>query len=471
VIELATPSRQLTFQLQFHSGSAADPAGKQGLASIAAAMIADAGSAQQKIEDIQRVLFPIAGSFGAFVDRETTTFNGAIHADNLGVYFDTVLPQLVAPGWRDEDFERVKQQVKNSLVQDLRTNNEEELGKEALQAALFAGTGYGHPSQGTVAGIDAITLDDVKAFVAQHFTQANLLIGFGGALPDDARARLLAELGRLPQGSATDTAAPVAHRPSGLELDVIQKESRATAVSMGHPIDVVRGHPDFVALYLARTWLGEHRSSMSHLYQRIREVRGMNYGDYAYVEAFRNGGSSFFPAPNQARRAQLFEIWIRPVKPEQAQHAIRIALHELEQLIANGLSEEDFERTRAYLKKNVFLLTASQSSALGYALDSRFYSTPEYTQYMRDGLDELTREQVNAALKRHLSASNMRIVCVTKDAQGLLDQLVSDAPSSIQYDSEKPAELLAEDRMIGTRKLAIDRAKARILPVETVFAR
>ena len=33
---------------------------------------------------------------------------------------------------------------------------------------------------------------------------------------------------------------------------------------------------DFVALYLARTWLGEHRASMSRLYQRIREVRGMN---------------------------------------------------------------------------------------------------------------------------------------------------------------------------------------------------
>src|SRR3546814_9933605 len=37
-------------------------------------------------------------------------------------------------------------------------------------------------------------------------------------------------------------------------------------------------------LWLAKTWLGEHRSSSSHLYQRIREERGMNYGDYAYVE-------------------------------------------------------------------------------------------------------------------------------------------------------------------------------------------
>src|SRR5207247_93305 len=82
---------------------------------------------------------------------------------------------------------------------------------------------------------------------------------------------------------------PAAHTPSGIEVDIIAKETRATAISLGEPLDVVRGDPDFVALYLARTWLGEHRSSMSHLYQRIREIRGMNYGDYAYVEAFRGG--------------------------------------------------------------------------------------------------------------------------------------------------------------------------------------
>jgi zinc protease len=471
VVEIASPSRQLTIKLQFQVGSASDPAGKEGLASIAAAMIADAGSEKMPIEEIQKTLFPIAGGFGAYVDREMTTFNGSIHADNVATYFDTVLPQLLAPGWRAEDFERVKQQVRNSLVQDLRTNNDEELGKEALQSALFAGTGYGHPSQGSVAGIDSITLEDAKRFVSSQYTQANLVVGLAGATPADAKARLLGELAKLPAGTARAASRPTATRPSGLEVDIVKKETRATAISIGHPIDVVRGHEDFVALYLARTWLGEHRSSMSHLYQRIREVRGMNYGDYAYVEAFRGGGFSFFPGPNQARRAQLFEMWIRPVKPEHAHHAIRIALHELEQLVERGLSAEDFERTRTYLSKNVFLVTASQSAQLGYALDSRFYGVAEYTLYMRDGLAKLTVEQVNAAMKRHLSAKNARIVCVTKDAEGLKAKLLSDEPSTMTYESKKPQELLDDDALIGARKLAIPADKIRILPVENVFER
>ena len=471
VVELRNPSRQLTFKLQFLVGSADDPAGKEGLAALTAAMISGGGSAQRKIEEIEEALFPIAGGFGAFVDREMTTFNGSIHADNLERYFDMVLPQLVTPGWREEDFARIKQQVRNGLVQDLRTNNDEELGKEALQAALFAGSGYGHPAQGTVNGLDSITLEDCKRFAVERFTQANLVVGVAGDLPGQGKARLLAELGRLPAGVATQDARPTARQLSGLTVDVIEKSTRATAISMGHPIEVFRGHPDFAALYLARTWLGEHRSSMSHLYQRIREVRGMNYGDYAYIEAFRNGGSSFFPGPNQARRSQLFEIWIRPVAPQNAHHAIRIALHELDRLIAEGLPVEDFERVREYLTKNVFVMTASQSAQLGYALDSRFYGTSEYTAYMREALSKLTVEQVNDAMRRHLSAANMHIVCVTADAQGLAAQLASDAPSSIRYDAPKPQELLDEDARIGARKLGLDASRVKVVPVERIFER
>jgi zinc protease len=480
-----SPNRQLNLKLQFMVGSARDPQGKEGLASLAAAMISEAGSSQMRIDEIEKRLFPIAGGFGARVDREMTTFSGAIHADNLAVYADTVLPQLLSPGWREEDFTRLKQNALNDLVQNLRTNNDEELGKEALQAAIYAGSGYGHPSQGTVAGIESITLDDIKKFVADNFTRANLVVGLAGDVPDDFQARLRRDLGKLPAGASAaaiakptpaaagkaDAAKPAAHQPSGIEVDIIQKETRATAISFGEPLDVVRGDPDFVALYLARTWLGEHRSSMSHLYQRIREVRGMNYGDYAYVEAFRGGGFQFFPAPNDARRAQLFEVWIRPVKPETAHHALRIAIDELDRLVESGMSQEDFAKTREYLSKNVFLMTASQSQQLGYALDSRFYGTPEYTKYMRDGLAKLTLADVNAALKKHLSAKNLRVVCVTKDAEGLKQQLLSDAPSSMTYESTKPQELLDDDKRIGARKLAIKPENLRVIPVESVFAK
>ncbi len=461
---------QAHVKLLFAVGSSHDPKGKEGLACLAASMIAEAGSRERTIDQINKALFPMAGRFSAQVDKEMTTFTASVHRDNWDRFAALVMPMLVEPGFRQEDFQRIKDQQRNALQHDLRTENEEELGKEALQAWLFAGTPYGHPVLGTVAGIEAITLDDVKAFVASAYTREALTLGISGDVPPEVEAGLRRDLTALPAGPAM--AAPrdvAARRPAGIEVQIIQKDTRATAISLGHPIAVTRSHPDFAALMVARTWLGEHRSSMSHLYQRIREVRGMNYGDYAYIEAFPGGMYRSLPEANVARRAQLFEIWIRPVLPRNAHMALRIAVHELAKLIDNGLTEEQFQATREYLAKNVHLVTATQDAQLGYALDSSWYGIGEYGQYLKDRLAGLKLEDVNRAIKKHLSAKDLAVVMITQDAAGLREALVADGFSAIEYDAPKPQDLLDEDKVIGALRIGIRPEAVTIRPVEEVF--
>jgi zinc protease len=461
---------RLDVKLLFTVGSAQDPTGKEGLAALTAAMIAEGGSTTRTIDQINAALYPMAGSFTARVDKEMTTFTGAVHRDEWARFFGTTLPQLLDPGFRDEDFARLKDAQLNALTQDLRSNNEEELGKERLQTNLFRGTPYGHVTLGTVAGIRAITIDDVRRFARERYTRANLTAGVSGDAPDEMLRALRASLARLPAGTSTPRVAVAGTRPSGLDVEILQKDTRSTAISLGLPIDVTRAHPDFVALSVARAWLGEHRISSGQLFQRIREIRGLNYGDYAYIEAFPRGMFQFFPDPNIARQRQIFEIWIRPVVPVNAHMTLRIALHELDALIRNGLTREQFETTRDYLLSNVYVMTAEQDQQLGYALDSAWYGIGEYTAFMRDGLRGLTLDDVNGAIKRHLSASDLSIVFITQDAAALKQALVADEPSSIKYDGEKPASLFDEDRVIGATKLHIAPDHVRITPIEEVFA-
>ena len=469
---LKSPLPQLRAKLLFAVGSAHDPKGKEGLAALAASMIAEAGSKALRIDEIKKTFFPMAASFGDEVDKEMTTFTATVHKDNWKAFLDTALPQLLDPGFREEDFARLKDAQLNALENDLRANNDEELGKERLQQDVFAGTPYGHPVLGSVAGIQAITLDDVKAFVKAAYDRGNLIVGIAGDAPDEMVARLETDLAGLPAGPALP--APegvVGRRPSGREVEIVQKETRATAISFGFPIEVTRSHPDFVALSVARAWLGEHRASSGRLFQRIREVRGMNYGDYAYIEAFPRGMYLFFPDANIARRAQLFEVWLRPLRtPEDGHMALRIAIHELDSLIEKGLTQEAFEATRNYLMKNVYLLTANQDHQLGYALDSQWYGTPEFTAFMREHLQKLTLADVNGAIRKHLQSKDLSIVVITKDATGMKERLVTDAPSAVRYDAPKP-ELAAEDAEIGSMKLGIRPENVRITPVGEVFAR
>jgi zinc protease len=471
VVAVASKLPVITLNLLFEAGSARDPKGKEGLAAIAADMLAAAGSRRMRIDEIKEALHPLAASFDARVDKEMVSLVGTFPRDAWERFADVALPQLTDPGFRQEDFRRIKDEHLNALVQDLRESNDEELGKERLQENLFAGTPYGHPALGTVEGIGSITLEDVKGFVRDLYTRANVTVGLGGDAPASLPRRLQAELAKLPAGRKPAPTEVAGRRPKGIEVEIVEKDTRGTAISFGHPIGVRRGDPDFVALWLARTWLGEHRSSTSHLFKRIREVRGMNYGDYAYVEAFPGGMFRVTPQPNVGRRAQIFEVWIRPVLPKNAHMAIRIAVHELRRLVSEGLGQEEFEATREYLRKNVFVTTARQEDQVGYALDSRWYGIPELTAYMRDGLARLTRDEVNAAVKRHLSGADLSLVVVTKDARALADALVGDGISTVTYDADKPAALLEEDRKIGAIKLGVRADAVRITKVAEVFAR
>ncbi len=462
----------IRFKLLFAAGSAHDPLGKEGLAALTAAMVADAGSTERRTDEVKQALFPIAGDFSAQVDKEMTTFTGVVHKDRWAEFADIVMPQLLSPGFREDDFRRLRDAQANALRVDLKDNNEEELAKERLQTNVYAGTPYGHPVLGSDKSIAALTLDDVKAFYRSAYTQGALRAGLSGAVNDTISGSLKRALARLPAGAGLPaTATPAGRMPQGLEVEIVQKETRATAISFGLPIGVTRSHPDFAALTVARSWLGEHRNSAARLYQRIRELRGLNYGDYAYIEAFPQGMYKTVPSPNVARKAQLFEVWLRPLSSnENAHFALRAALGELDQLVEQGLSDKEFQATRNFLMKYVFLMTATQDDQLGYALDAGWYGTAEFTHTLRQALAALTVADVNAAIRRHLSAKNLSVVIVTRDAADMQARLLGDRFSAVHYDGVKPPEVLAEDQVIGARKLAILPQALKVTPAAQVFA-
>ncbi len=458
------------FRFLFTTGATDDPEGKEGLAELTARMVADAGSEAMTYSEIQQALFPLAAGFGAQVDKEMTVFSGRTHRDNLERYYQIASGQLLHPAFRDEDFQRVKSNLINEIRVGLRSNNDEELGKEVLYEMVYAGHPYGHLTLGHIDAIESITLDDVRAFYRDNYTQRDLTLGLAGDVSPDFLARVEADLTALPEGEVTRQA-PITQpaMPDGMEVTLVEKDTRGAAISMGFPIDVTRSSPDFVALWLVRSYFGEHRSSNSHLFQRIREARGMNYGDYAYIEYFPNGMFQFHPDANLARHSQLFQIWIRPVPPEQAHFAIRAAMYELQKLVRDGMTEADFEATRNYLLKFAGVLTQSQGRQLGYALDSRFYGTPAFGEFIRQGLQRLTLEEVNRVIREHLQTDDMALVVVTPNAEDLAERLAKNSPSPIAYNAPKPDEIMVEDEVIQQFPLGIDREDIRIVPAEEVF--
>jgi zinc protease len=398
-----------------------------------------------------------------------TVFMGTTHVDNLNNYYEIVSQQLLNPAWDEDDFKRVKTNVINGIKVSLRGNNDEELGKEVMYEMIYENHPYGHLNNGHIDALEKLTLDDLKQFYKENYTQANLVLGIAGNVSDDFVSKVKRDLAALPEGKKNDIKLPQPEKINGYEVEIVKKDTRATGISFGFPIDINRADKDFPALWLVRSYFGEHRSSNSHLFQRIREIRGMNYGDYAYIEYFPRGMFQFHPDPNLARQQQVFQVWIRPVVPDNAHFAIRTAMYELNKLVNEGMSEEDFEATRNYLVKFVNILTKTQSRQLGYALDSRYYNIPEFTKYITDGLKKLTLDDVNKVIKKYLQTDNIKFAIVTKDAEGLKEKLVNNTTSPIKYDADKPQSLLDEDKIIQDYKLDFKADKVKIVDVENVF--
>ena len=319
-----------------------------------------------------------------------------------------------------------------------------------------------------------------------------MIVGLGGGYDEATLTKVCDDLAGLPDGvivlfgnsgyragTAPPPAPPSSPLPPpkpmpkplrGLQVTIVEKDAPATAISIGAPIDVLRGQADFYPLAVANSWLGEHRHPGSHLYQVIRELRGLNYGDYSYIEHFANGDSLQFPQPNDGRRQQIFEIWLRAVPHEVRHFVLREALRELKMLVDGGLDAEKVATTSNALSKYVLHYAPTTLDRLGYALDDKFYGIKGshldiYRQRMRD----MTQQEVNAAIRKHLQYENLQIVIVTKDARALADALAADAPSPIAYPASRPATVLKEDEVIARFPLKIKRENIRIVPVEKVF--
>ncbi len=459
----------ITFRIQFLTGSVDDPKSKEGLASLTAAMIANGGSKKLSFDDINQQFYPMAAGFGWQADKEMTTFSGSTHVDNLAKYYDLINQMLLDPGFRADDFKRLKDDAVNFLQVNLRQGNDEELGKERLYNIIYKNHPYEHHSMGTISGLNNITIEDVQNFYRQNYTRANLVLGLSGGFDTKFSKELVADFMKLPAGKKLMRKLPAPVLEKGMKIDIVQRETRATAISLGFPINVNRAHKDYAALALVASYFGQHRSSNSHLYNEIREKRGLNYGDYAYIEYFPRGMFLFEPDANLARQQQIFQMWIRPVEPENANFTLRAALYEYDKLVKNGMSKETFEATKQFLTKYVNILTQTKDAELGYALDSRYYGIDSFTDYMKKNLAKLTLEDVNRAITKHLKTENMRVVMVTKDADGLRDAIAKKQPGKIKYASEKPQEILNEDKIISVYPIKVNMADIVVTPVDKVF--
>ena len=505
VVTLGAPSPLIELRLMLRVGSANDPDGKEGLAELTANALLDGGYGDPTKPVAKEDLARITRRWGedakpsVRVDKESTLFTLTVPRDVLDTYRQQVLePLFTQPLFKAAEVERLRNEAITNLTGPLRYEDIEILGLEALDNYVFAGTSRGHATTGSVLGLRAITADDVRSFYATWYKPENLIIGISADDPAVVTnvTAALAGIGK-PAGGSGKTRALKATRPApapavrGRELTIVGlPDAPAVGLHLGFPIDVTHDSPDYWPLYIANVYLGTHRDDHGVLYQDIREHRGYNYGDYSYIEHFAYRPYAMFQPFNTPRAQQYFSIWIRPVADAYAHHLLKAMTWELENLWRNGVTAADVERSKNKAKVLYLNLGETSSRLLARKVDDAFEGLqPGWLDGYLQHIDAVTPEQVNAAVRRHLSPDNIKYLVVAKmeTARKLAEDIRADRNvqgksledyqvTKLEKDgqtlyeiSDARVHILKQDALWENTRLGLDTARIRVVPVESLF--
>ncbi|PCI75944.1 MAG: hypothetical protein COB20_11675 [SAR86 cluster bacterium] len=483
LVELKLPnSNKVVIKLMFKNGSISDEPGKEGVNQAVSELVVQGGTRELSYSDIQDRIYPMAARYGVNSDKEVTVFSFEVHQDYLNEFYPILKGLILTPRFSEDDFSRVMVNQQNYVDQVIRASSDEDYSKVALEDLLFRGNNYQHMKQGTSEGVGNITLVDVREHYQRLFTKNNLTIGIAGNYSDGFLQQLVQDMAALPDTTPVLPEPGVARMPNGIEIEIVAKEGAfGSVIFTGFPLNLTRADDDFAALMVANSYFGEHRKSYSRLYEKIREQRSMNYGDYSYIEWYENGGRNMLPPSGVPRSSNYFSMWVRPVQiatqlrqqyPEladieigHAHFALRMIVKELAVLVESGLSAEDFEATRDFLLSYTKLYAQTPSSRLGYLMDSKFYGRDDYLLELDQLLKTLTLEDVNQAIRKYWQTDNMFVTIITdvSEAQPLADSLLNNLASPMSYSNvvrEGLSEALQqEDALVADFPLNITSVK------------
>ena len=273
----------LSFALLLSSGAAADPFDKPGLAALTADML-DEGSGSRSALDIEDALSSMGAQFETEVGADATVLSLL----TLPRFADEALALLsdivVGPNLAGADFDRVRELRVNRLRQMRKLAPA--VADLALARLLYDGHPYGRLPLGTMRGLDATSVDDVRRFHREVWRPTlATIVAVGDATHDELAGAVERAFLRWEDQSAESSEA-VGLAPSVMTLAaperptvpiaIVDRPGAAQSEIRIGQVGVARLTPDYAALLVLNMILGGQ--FVSRLNLNLREDKGFTYG-------------------------------------------------------------------------------------------------------------------------------------------------------------------------------------------------
>ena len=351
------------------------------------------------------------GAFDQWLESAGANNNGSTTTDRTNYYES--MPSNALPlalwleadrmGWLLPTMTQPKLDLQRGVVQNERRQRVDNVpyGRsfETILAALYpAGHPYSWPTIGSMADLQAASLEDVNGFFRTYYAPNNASLAIAGDFdPDSAKAWVNRYFAQVPRGPAMPA------RPAPPEVRV----PRDTFLVLEDKVQLPRlyytwpsakaFHADDAALDILAYVLAGDKNS--RLYKRLVYDTQVAQD----VVAFQNSG----------RLDGSFFLWVTP-KPNQMPGAMAAAVdEELGKLIRDGITARELDRARNTMGAN-FLdrLAGVEGKADQLNFYNYFVGTPDYVQQDAARYERVTVADVQRVAATYLGKPKVVLTIV-----------------------------------------------------------
>lgn len=394
----------VSFSIRVLGGHALDQKGKVGLANLMTQMMME-GTADKTPQELEKILGDLGAELDFSASDEYVTLTGSTLSKNFDAVIALAQEIILKPRWDLAEWDRIKQDTIASIQQA--SGNPGSIAQNVYAKLMYAENNMlAYPVIGNEADVNAITLDDVKAFYQQNIVANLASVHVAGDITQQQVVKNLNSLAKnwrqnevkLPQA---ETVKPL-DKPEIYFVDV--PGAKQSFIHIGNRA-MVANAKDYYPLVAVNHNLGG--SFSGQLFQILRLQKGYTYGAYSGVNR-RNLGGVF--AANASVRSN--------VTLESLQ-----TFREIMSDYSQGFGEAGLESTKSVLAKQNARAFETTNSLMGVLQNISSYGLAEnYVAEEQAILNNLTLEQAEQTIKRYMEPDKM-IYLVVGDAETQLPRI------------------------------------------------
>jgi predicted Zn-dependent peptidase len=347
IVTEAMPSvRSVSLGYWIGTGSRAETDEQAGLSHLLEHLLFK-GTARFASNEIDEIFDAMGAELNAGTGKETTSVYSRVIDDHLERAFDVMSDMVWAPRLDDVDSER------EVILEEIAMYEDDPQDKifDVLGGAVFGSHPLGRAIIGRAEVVAGTPPEEIRAFHADRYVPANIVIAAAGSVDHDALVALARD--RVPAGGGPVLG--IAEPPLELvpRLRFERKDTEQYHVSLGAP-GLARDDERRFALRVLDTIFGG--TSSSRLFQEVREKRGLAYSIYSFTGQYAGTGQ--------------IGVYVG-TRAENLSAALEVVAGELERLRGEPPSAAELARAKDNLRGRMVLSlesTGARMNRLGSSL-------------------------------------------------------------------------------------------------------